>query len=62
MNPLTNKHRIGISREPEGQADRNKPGKDRFGRSKKSDKTWSEVKRLAGNRVRWRCYINALYS
>ena len=25
-------------------------------------KTWSEVKRLAGNRVRWRCSTNALRS
>jgi hypothetical protein len=26
----------------------------------KCGKTWSEVKRLAGNRVRWRCFTNAL--
>jgi hypothetical protein len=25
----------------------------------KSDKTWSEVKMLAGDRVRWKCCTNA---
>jgi len=23
-------------------------------------KSWSEVKRMAGNRTRWRCFVNAL--
>jgi hypothetical protein len=30
-------------------------GKDCFGGRRKCDKTWSEVKRLAGDRVRRRC-------
>jgi hypothetical protein len=25
-------------------------------------KSWSEVKRMAGNRTRWRCYVDALCS
>ena len=26
------------------------------------EKSWSEVKRMAGNRTRWRCYVDALCS
>jgi hypothetical protein len=32
-----------------------------FEEAGKWGETWSEVKRLAGNRVRWRCFRNALY-
>jgi hypothetical protein len=33
-----------------------------FEEARKCSKTWSKVKRLVGNRVRWRCFINALCS
>jgi hypothetical protein len=26
----------------------------------KNGKNWSEVKRVAGNRTRWRCFVDAL--
>jgi hypothetical protein len=35
MNPLKNKHWIGIRREPEADENRSKPGKYRFGGSRK---------------------------
>jgi hypothetical protein len=28
----------------------------------KSGKTWKEVGALAQNRIRWRCFVEALYS
>jgi hypothetical protein len=35
---------------------------DRFGGAGKCDETWSEVKILAGNTVRWKCFTSALCS
>jgi hypothetical protein len=36
MNPLKNKHWIGIRREPEGEEDRNKPEKGPFWRKQEN--------------------------
>jgi hypothetical protein len=33
-----------------------------FEEARKCGKTWSKVKSLVGNRVRWRCFKNALCS
>jgi len=48
--------------------DWNPQGKRRGGRPRRSaqnealekGKSWNEVKRMAGNRTRWRCFVNAL--
>jgi hypothetical protein len=63
MNPLKNEDGIGIGRKPEGQDDRTKPGKGPFWREHgKYAQTWSEVKRLADNRVTFRCFANTVPS
>ena len=57
-----NEYFIGTPREPEGEEDRSKPGKGQFWRKPENAAAWSEVKSLAGNRVRRRCFTNTLCS
>jgi len=57
-NPSKKKDRIEICREPEGERPKQTSKRTFLEEAGKRGKTWNEVKRLAGNGVRGRCFTN----
>jgi len=55
LNPLKKKHWIAIRMKPEGEEIWKRAVLEK---AVKCGKIWSEVNRLAGNTIRWRCFTN----
>jgi hypothetical protein len=54
--------KLESSRTTEERKDKDDLEKNRGRESRKSRQTWMEVRALAQNRVRWGCFVEALYS
>jgi hypothetical protein len=64
MNPLTEKRALDLNPQGIRKRGRLKQTWKRtvLGEAGKCGKTWNEVKRLAGNRVKWGCFTKILCS
>jgi hypothetical protein len=60
MKPLKERPWIGTRKGKGGEGDLDIRGEDVHNEALEKGKIWSEIKRMAGNRTRWRCFVDAL--
>jgi len=60
MKPLKERPWIGTRKGKGGEGDLDIRGEDLSSEAFEKGKSWSEVTRMAGNRTRWRCFVDIL--